>query len=305
MTHNHSAELEEQECFSVVETVRRKIGTDGGFSGYLHAITGVLAVEAFFLISIVAGWGTEYFVWGNLALIIAFALAWIGATLYPDLDNSKSTSHSAFGFIGEALSVVFRLSSSIIQTVVRTPKDDASPNPHRGFYHTLLSAALIGAGVWFLTKLPQTFDVPALGVVTLGQLFGALFLAAMIHLFLSSLGKKRMAKIRKGFAGEIVAFLIAVAVALLLINFIPAEQGYLWLGVAIAAGGATHILGDTFTRYGTPLFFPLTVLTRKRFWWYTRFGTIESGGEIEKVIILVCSILSGLLFVGIVVMLAV
>lgn len=305
MTHNHSTDLEAQECFSVVETVRRKIKSDGGFSGYLHAITGVMAVEIFFLVSILAGWGLKYFVWGNLALIIAFALAWIGATLYPDLDNSKSTSHSAFGFIGEGLSVVFRLSSSIIQTVVRTPKDDASPNPHRGFYHTLLSAALIGAGVWFLTKLPQTFDVPALGVVTLGQLFGALFLAAMIHLFLSSLGKKRMAKIRKGFAGEIVAFLIAVAVALLLINFIPADQGYLWLGIAIAAGGATHIIGDTFTRYGTPLFFPLTVLTRKRFWWYTRFGRIESGGEIEKVIILVCSVISALLFVAIVVLLAV
>jgi len=305
MTHNHSAELEEQECFSVIETVRRKLGTDGGFSGYLHAITGVLAVEVFFLISILAGWGLKYFVWGNLALIIAFALAWIGATLYPDLDNSKSTSHSAFGFIGEGLSVVFRLSSSIIQTVVRTRKDDASPNPHRGFYHTLLSAALIGAGVWFLTKLPQTFEVPVLGELTLGQFFGALFLAAMIHLFLSSIGKKRMAKIRKGFAGEIIAFLIAVAVALLLINFIPADQGYLWLGIAIAAGGATHIVGDTFTRYGTPLFFPLTVLTRKRFWWYTRFGTIESGGEIEKVIILVCSIISALLFVAIVVLLAV
>jgi len=286
-----------QECFSVVDILKTKLKGDGGFSGYLHAVTGVFAVEIFFLIALLMGWGDAYLKMSYIALIIAFALAWIGATLYPDLDNSKSTSHSAFGFIGEGLSVVFRLTSSILQTVIRTPKDDASPNPHRGFYHTLLSAGLIGFGVWMLTKLPQSFELPLLGKITLGQFFGGLFLAAMIHLFLSSLGKKRMAKIRKGFAGELVAFLIAVVIALTLINFIPASEGYLWLGIAIAAGGATHILGDTFTRYGTPLFFPLTVFTKKRFWWYTRFGTIESGGEIEKGIILVLSILSAVLLV--------
>jgi len=270
------------ECFSVVDILKSKLRSDGGFSGYLHAITGVIAVEIFFGLGLIFGWGDKYLVISSAALIIAFALAWIGATLYPDLDNSKSTSHSAFGFIGEGLSVVFRATSSIIQTVVRTPKDDASPNPHRGFYHTLLSAGLIGAGVWWLTTLQKTFELPLLGKITLGQFFGALFLAAMIHLFLSSLGKKRMAKIRKGFAGEIVAFLVAVVIALVLISFIPADQGYLWLGIAIAGGGATHIIGDTFTKYGTPLFFPLTVFTKKRFWWYTRFAKIESGGDFEK-----------------------
>jgi len=286
-----------QECFSLVNILKRKLRSDGGFSGYLHAVTGVISVEVLFIVALLMGWGDAYLRVGYIALIIAFALAWIGATLYPDLDNSKSTSHSAFGFIGEGLSVIFRLTSGIIQTVIRTPRDDASPNPHRGFYHTLLSAALIGLGVWMLTKLPQHIELPVLGEITLGQFFGALFLAAMIHLFLSSLGKKRMAKIRKGFAGEIIAFLIAVLVALTLISFIPAEQGYLWLGIAIAGGGATHILGDTFTKQGTPLFFPLTVLTKKRFWWYTRFARVESGGEDEKkVIIPLMSGLSVLLF---------
>lgn len=291
---------QEHQCFSVVEALQHKLKSDRGFSGYLHAITGVLAVEVFFVIALVAGWGESYIGWAHLAMVLAFALAWIGATLYPDLDNSKSTSHSAFGFIGEGISVIFRVSSAFIQTVVRTPKDDASPNPHRGFYHTLLSAALVGAGIWALTKLPQTFELPLYGTVTLGQLFAVLFLAAMIHLFLSALAKSRMAKIRKGFfAGEILAFLLSLSIALLLLWFIPVANGYLWLGIAIAAGGATHILGDTFTKYGTPLFFPLTVFTKKRFWWYTRFGTIQSGGEIEKVIILVCSIVSGLLFFAI------
>lgn len=286
-----------QECFSVVDILKRKLRSDGGFSGYLHAVTGVIAVEVLFIVALLMGWGDAYLRVGYIALIIAFALAWIGATLYPDLDNSKSTSHSAFGFIGEGLSVIFRVTSAVIQTVVRTPRDDASPNPHRGFYHTLLSAGLIGFGVWMLTKLPQHIELPVLGEITLGQLFGALFLSAMIHLFLSSLGKKRMAKIRNGFAGEIIAFLIAVLVALLLISFIPAEQGYLWLGIAIAAGGATHIIGDTFTKQGTPLFFPLTVFTKKRFWWYTRFAKVESGGDDEKnVIIPLMSGLSVLLF---------
>lgn len=297
---NHQVTDQEHECFSLVETLQKKLRTDNGFSGYLHAITGVVAVQIFFVIGLLAGWGESYIGWAHLAMILAFALAWIGATLYPDLDNSKSTSHTAFGFIGEGISVIFRVSSAFLQTVIRTPKDDASPNPHRGFYHTLLSAALVGAGVWALTKLPQTFELPLFGEVTLGQIFAVLFLSAMIHLFLSALAKSKMTKIRKGyFAGEIIAFLVSLSIALMLMWFIPASNGYLWLGIAIAAGGATHILGDTFTKYGTPLFFPLTVFTKKRFWWYTRFGTIQSGGEIEKVIIIVCSVVSALLFVTI------
>lgn len=290
------------ECFSVVDALRSKLRTDRGFSGYLHAITGVVAVEAFFVVALLNGWAASYIGWGHLALVLAFAVAWIGATLYPDLDNSKSTSHSAFGFIGEAISVVFRVSSAFLQTVIRTRKDDASPNPHRGFYHTLISTVLVGAGVWGLTTLPQTFTLPVLETtVTLGQIIATIFLAAMVHLFLSALAKKRVKKIQKGFvAGELLAFLISLLIAVGLMTFIPASNGYLWLGVAIAAGGATHIIGDTFTRYGTPLFFPLTYITKKRFWWYTRFGTIESGGEIEKVIIIVCSIVSGLLFATII-----
>lgn len=294
MGNNH----QEQECFSIVEVFKKKTKSSSGFSGYLHAITGVVAVEIFFVVAIMAGWAESYLSWSHLSLILAFALAWIGATLYPDLDNSKSTSHSAFGFIGEGLSVIFRVSSSFLQTVIRTRKDDASPNPHRGFYHTLFSTALVGTGVYLLTKLPQEIDIALYGKVTLGQLFGILFLSAMIHLFLSALAKKKMTKIRKKmFAGEIIAFLVSLSIALSLIAFIPASEGYLWLGVAIAAGGATHILGDTFTRYGTPLFFPLTVITKKRFWWYTRFGTIESGGKEEKIIITACTIVSALLLV--------
>lgn len=296
--HQHAQE--EQECFSILNIFKKKAKSDRAFSGYLHAITGVVAVEAFFLVALLAGWGNAYIGWAHLAMVLAFALAWIGATLYPDLDNSKSTSHSAFGFIGEALSVIFRVSSAFLQTVVRTPKDDASPNPHRGFYHSLISTVLVGAGVWGLTQLPQAFEIPLFGKVTLGECFAALFLAAMIHLFLSALAKSKMKKIQKGFfAGELIAFLLSLSIALGLMWFIPSSNGYLWLGVAIAAGGATHIVGDTFTKYGTPMWFPLTVFTKKRFWWYTRFGTIESGGKIEKVIILVCTIVAAILFVAI------
>lgn len=295
----NSATTQHKECFSVVDSISKKLKTDNGFSGYLHAITGVVTVQIFFLVALIAGWGMEYVNLGSLAMILAFALAWIGATLYPDLDNSKSTSHSALGFIGEGLSVVFRVTSSIIQTVVRTPKDDSSPNPHRGFYHTLISTALIGTGVWMLTKLPQKFEVPIAGEVTLGQMFAALFLAVMVHLFLSALAKSKMKKIRKGFiAGELIAFLVSASLALFLMYFIPASDGYLWLGIAIAAGGATHILGDGFTRYGVPLFFPLTVITRKRFWWYVRFAKLESGGEIEKFIVIGCNIASIVLLIA-------
>lgn len=287
-----------EECFSLLDIARKKLKSDDGFSGYLHAVTGVLAVQLIFLVGLLMGWGQQFATVGSLALVVAFALALIGATLYPDLDNSKSTSHSALGFVGEGISFVFRATSSLIQIVVRTPKDDASPNPHRGFYHTTLSAVLIGLGVWQLTRISLPVELPFLGEISLGRVFAIIFLGTMILLMLSALAKSRMKKIRGiALVGELVAFAISVVVASLLLSFIPAPaHGDLWLGIAIAAGGFVHILGDTFTRYGTPIFFPLAVFTKKRFWWYTRFGRIESGGEVEKIIVWVCLGLSLLIF---------
>ena len=290
MSHNHY----EEKCFNLITTLKTKIKKDNGFSGYLHAITGVLLVSVFFLVMVITGWGNLYISISYLGLIIAFALAWIGATLYPDLDNSRSTSHSALGLVGTGLSFVARGSSVIVQTVVRTSRDESSPNPHRGFWHTPFSTILVGLGVWALTLLPQQIPLAILGTVTLGQIFATIILAVMILFLLTALVANKMRKIRKmAIGGELIAFAIALVVAIALMYFIPSNLGYAWLGVAIAAGGTTHIIGDTFTKDGPPFWFPLTGFVKKKFWWKTRFARLTSGAkEVEKTISIACTVLS-------------
>lgn len=287
MSHNYSSGTK---CFSVIEVFAKASKSDNGFSGVLHAITGVLAVELFFIALATTGWGVNFYEFSDPAVIVAFSLALIGATLYPDLDNSKSTSHSALGPVGEVLSFVFRSTSRLIQTVVRTPKDDADPNPHRGFYHTGLSAILIGFGVTLLTKISTVVNVPLVGEISVGQILATLFLAVMIHLFLAALAKKFVKKLKSIFViGDLIAFLVSLAIAVVLSMNIQDTENYLWLGLAITLGGITHIIGDGFTKYGVPIFFPLTVFFKGKFWWYTRFAKLESGGEIEKIIMLLCA----------------
>jgi membrane-bound metal-dependent hydrolase YbcI (DUF457 family) len=95
-----------------------------------------------------------------------------------------------------------------------------------------------------------------------------------------------MRKIKKSpLVGELLAFLFSAAVAVAIFATIPQQNGYLWLGLGVAAGAAVHMIGDSFTKQGCPLFFPFSVFLKGKMWWYTRFAKLESGGETEQAIL--------------------
>lgn len=258
----------------------KKRKSSKGFAGYTHALSGLaisLLVLAF-LPDVISFAGIS-----TIFVAIAFVMSFTGATLVPDLDNTSSTSRNSLGFFGVLLSEIFRLSSQVIQTVVRLKRDDPTPNPHRGFYHTILSSFLLGGVVWFLTSINTPLSGGDLKWRNWGDVFAVFFLFILTHLTFSSLGKSYFKKIKKNFfAGEIASFIISFLVAIGMFFTLPSHGDYLWLATATTLGCIVHILGDGFTRYGVPLIFPIPF--KGKMWWYFRFAKLESGGEMEKTV---------------------
>lgn len=258
---------------------------DRAFMGATHAMSGValfLAIAAFAPDFTEKALGTSV-IW----VIILGALVTAGAALLPDLDNTTSTAKNSLGPLGLILSYFFRTSSAIIQTVVRTPRDDPEPNPHRGAWHTIPAAALLGYLTYLGTKIGGSVDIPLIGTITGGGVFALVIAFLMTHLALSGLASSFMKKIKKSSAiGELVALAISFTLTALIFVNIPTDISFWWLGVSVGFGMFVHVLGDSMTTAGVPILFPLSAIIKGKFWWTTRFLTIKAGGIVENTIFL-------------------
>jgi hypothetical protein len=258
-----------------------RIKADDGFMGYTHAISalGITLACIAFVPGVVGNVLNTHNGWVFAAAILAAT----GSVLIPDLDNTSSRAKSDLGPFGIVLSGLFRTTSTVLQTTIRTKRDDPDPNPHRGAWHTLPACLLLGFIVWMLTRIEGNITLPFLGNITWGAFFAFLILAVLVHLTLSTLMKEAMDKIKKSVAiGEIVALTVSAIIAVLIMTNIPVETDFWWLGVAVAFGSAIHVLGDCFTTAGAPILFPLSAVLRGKFWWTTRFLPIKAGGPVEN-----------------------
>lgn len=258
--------------------------SDLAFMGFTHALSAIavlLAIFAFFPDLIPGGVSSI-----GLIVSILFVVNASGAALSNDLDNTSSTSKSSLGILGEILSVVFRATSTVIQTTIRTKRDDSSPNPHRGFYHTIPAAALIGFLIYLGTRIPGSISLPILGTMSYGFLFALLITWLNIHMMLAAVAKKIVNKIKKsaGFFGDFAAFVFSLTIAIYLFTLVPKTSltDFTWLGLAVFVGMVIHILGDSFTTAGVPLFFPIPI--KGKLWWNVRVLPIKAGGAVENYI---------------------
>lgn len=258
--------------------------SDLAFMGATHALSGLalfLALVAFVPDFVAwAGWTTP-------AIIILGAFVVSGAALIPDLDNSVSTAKNSLGFLGYGLSVVFRGSSRFMQMTFRTRRDDSNPDPHRGFWHTIPAAILLGLLTWLATGITAIVALPLVGEVTVGWIGALLITYASIQLSFAGLFSKLMKKVLRGSA-SFVAISTAVAILGTVAIFwtIPSDQSFWWLSVAVTLGVITHILGDACTTAGVPLGFPFSAAIKGKFWWKTSFFPIKAGGVVENYIFL-------------------
>ena len=250
---------------------------DRGFMGFTHALSGL----ALFLVLVAfvpefvkwAGWTSP-----SIILLVAFVFP--GAASIPDLDNSVSTAKNSLGILGTGLSVFFRASSRFIQATFRTRRDDANADPHRGFWHTIPAALILGLLTWLATGITTVVNVPIVGQVTLGWIGALVITHLSIQLSFAGLFSRLIKKVIKN-SGMVEIISVAVAIILDFVIFwpIPHNQNFWWLSVAVAAGAIVHIFGDAFTTAGIPVF---PIVYKGKLWWRMRFLPIKAGGTVEN-----------------------
>ena len=260
---------------------RQWFAVDTAFMGYTHAIS-VLGV-GLILLAFASDVMRSILMTSNVWALALFVITAVGAGNIPDLDNTASRAKSDLGIFGGLISGIFRTTSTIIQTTVRTKRDSADPNPHRGAWHTLPACALLGFLIYLSTTVGGSIEVPVIGKTTWGTVLALLFSVVLTHLALSTLAKEAMDKVKKSaIVGEFAAVIVSVVLTTTVFVMAPHDKGYWWLGVATAFGMAVHIIGDCFTTAGAPILFPLSGFIKGKFWWTTRFLPIKAGGPFEN-----------------------
>lgn len=270
-------------CVLSVGEARERFGVEClGFMGVTHALSAVTVagVAIGLFPRVVTGlWDVP-----TLALLVGFVASVAGWSMVPDLDNTSARAISDLGPVGRVLSFLFRESSSFVQGVTATKYDRRSnnfPDPHRGLWHTIVGALVMGGLVW-LAVSAAVGSVTVWGVnVGVGALAASLFVGVSFHLAVSSLFKRAADRVKRGlgFLGDVVAFLLSLAVGFAVV-FVGSGQSLVWVPVAAVVGMLIHDLGDTCTTSGTPLFAPLVKIRGKR-WYSIRLSSIKAGGEVE------------------------
>ena len=266
-----------------VGEARERFGVEClGFMGVTHALSAVTVagVAIGLFPRVVTGlWDAP-----TLALLVGFVVSVAGWSMVPDLDNTSARATSDLGPVGRVLSFLFRESSSFVQGVTATKYDRRSnnfPDPHRGLWHTFVGALTVGGLVW-LAVSAAVGSVTVRGMsVGVGALAASLFVGVSFHLAVSALFKKAADRVKRGlgFLGDVVAFLLSLAVGFAVV-WVGSGQSLVWVPVAAVVGMLIHDLGDTCTTSGTPLFAPLVKIRGKR-WYSIRLSSIKAGGEVE------------------------
>lgn len=208
-----------------------------------------------------------------------------GAALFPDLDTPQSTVSRAFGPVTEGLSRLIGVASLSIYEATSSRKDSHRESGHRTFTHTALFAVLLGILV-------------AVAIASIGKNALIVTLFVFLGLALKGLAEK--------WAKRETTFVVVSATAILTAAayyFIPSETGSAALGLAVAIGCITHVLGDMITKQGGPLLAPLVVINGKRWWEVALPGPlrITADSTFERVIILpACTLIAAALLVVVV-----
>jgi membrane-bound metal-dependent hydrolase YbcI (DUF457 family) len=240
--------------------------------GPTHAVSGAAAW--------LAGAGLTAAILGhtqNPVELAVYTAVCAGSALLPDLDCSGAvlknrggaTVARTFGVASLFLAECVEKFALFVYRLTSTRHDEKRTNGHRTLTHTWLFNVLLGLGAGTLS---EQVGKPAV----VGILFFTFGLA--VRGLMADVARK---------SGWVLVTLLSAAAAWLAILLLPADRGYPLLGVAVAAGGIIHTLGDMITRHGCPVIWP--IIWRRQRWW--EFGVPDAiavpvDGWFERVILL-------------------
>lgn len=218
-------------------------------------------------------------------VLIMGTAVFAGAALAPDLDSFSSTVTRSYGIFGRIMYHLTNALSMLVYNVTKTQKDDPKENGHRTFMHTIVASILMGLLVVGLTSLPGTVNIFDKDF-TWGQISALIIMAFFLHLGVAGLFAKQIKKAKTGIGAYILmagSFITTCIVAIFLPND---EASYQWLAILVGAGYFVHILGDTITKMGTPMLWPLKIRGKR---WYDIAlpgpMRITAGGSFETAIL--------------------
>lgn len=184
--------------------------------GHSHAISGVLGWLV--VAPILAAKGIMP---ADVAVIATGAVVTSGAALLPDLDHPQSTIARTFGPVSQAVSHGVNIVAG----------------GHRKMTHSIFFTILATLGTWAAVHF-------------LGNIA-----AYVIIFFMAGLAARGLHLAPKhGAAGWLVT--TAVAAATTAVSAFWGPHNYEWLFAAMALGVLMHLLGDSLTPGGIPLFWP-------------------------------------------------
>lgn len=259
----------------------KRFNEDYGFMGPTHALSGVAVflLIAAFLPTIV----TEL-TGGNLYVLIGFGIAFVGSCLLPDFDNVKATVISVLGIVGKGLSNGMRAIARVIYSVTRSKYDKPGADPHRGFWHTIVAGLMTGGLLYLLITATDKIKFTIIKYdISIGLFILWFLLLIFTQIIFAVFFKKVMRKLTQGILGSLTTWIIGGVISGFVVINIPVGTDFKWIGIAIAGGWITHILGDTLTTSGTPLLFPIPHKGHR--WWSHRLPPyIKANGPVEHYI---------------------
>lgn len=263
--------------------IKKNIKSDNGFMGPTHSMSSIALYLLLFLFCkpLLLYLGLS----DNIIILFLTSIVIAGTALLPDLDNVRSTALSVLGPLGQLLSTLMRSTSTAIFYMTRTKYDDKQADPHRGFWHTLVSGFLLGFIVKLLVSMKFNISSPLsnYGFNELSDFLAFFWIFISVQLAFSGLMNTTVKKHNKSFIGKLTLNIIAITISLILVYY-NSSDNYNWLVWCIVLGYTFHILGDTLTVSGTPLLFPLKFKGKR--WFTHRLMKLRAGGEFEKVFLL-------------------
>ena len=263
--------------------ILKRIKSNKGFAGHTHALS---TLSLFLLLATL----NPVFIYKtllhteNIFIFLASIFFVVGFCLFPDFDNTKSTVISNTGIIGILLSHILRGISDFIFNLTKTKYDSDEGFNHRWFWHTLISAVLVGSFVFATTIISVKVKIPYLNkTYKIGTLISVLWLMLCIKLTFAGLFGK-IVKNKGNIFSLIITILSFGFSYYVLVNTNLNKTPTWWIGVFAGIGYALHLIEDTLTAEGAPLFFPIKIKGKR--WFKIRIIGIQSGGIFEKIILL-------------------
>lgn len=204
-----------------------------------------------------------------------------GAAIAPDLDSYSSTAVKSFGIFGRILYYIVNALSLFVYNLTRARGDEHKDNGHRTLMHTGVMGVVSGGLVALATLAVGKLTVFG-HEYTWGQFFGLIIMGIFLNFaFLGLFGKMR--SMGKKF-GPYVMLAISILITFVVGAFIPeANSSYSWLGIAVGAGWFIHLWGDSITKMGIPLLWPIKIHGKR---WYNmgspQFLRFTAGSAIEE-----------------------